>query len=60
LVTPNSSAKSVSSVISFAKNFSDQIIFLADGKIHEIDAPEQFFKMPQTIRAQNFLAKLLS
>lgn len=39
----------------FAQKVADRIIFMDRGKIIEQSAPEQFFKHPQTERAQSFL-----
>ncbi len=43
----------------FAKEISDRIIFLEDGKIVEEQEPEAFFAHPKTQRAQEFLKKIL-
>ncbi|VDG19116.1 amino acid ABC transporter ATP-binding protein [Lactiplantibacillus mudanjiangensis] len=42
----------------FAQQISDQVLFLADGRIQEQTPGPQFFKRPQTSRAQNFLASM--
>jgi len=42
----------------FAKQISDQVLFLADGRILEQTSGTQFFEQPQTERAQNFLASM--
>jgi polar amino acid transport system ATP-binding protein len=42
----------------FAKQISDQVLFLADGRIREQTPGKQFFEQPQTERAQNFLASM--
>ncbi|MEK4453594.1 amino acid ABC transporter ATP-binding protein [Paenibacillus sp. FSL L8-0506] len=39
----------------FAKSVGDRIVFLDQGKICEIAAPQQFFTHPATERAQHFL-----
>ncbi|UQS83502.1 amino acid ABC transporter ATP-binding protein [Bombilactobacillus thymidiniphilus] len=44
----------------FARNVADQIWFMAKGKIQEMTPPEQFFQQPQTVRAQEFLTKILA
>ncbi len=39
----------------FAEAVADQVLFLEDGVVVEQGTPEQFFHMPQTERAQQFL-----
>lgn len=39
----------------FARDIADRVVFMAEGKIVEIAAPEQFFTAPQHSRAQRFL-----
>ena len=41
----------------FARNVSDKIIFMADGVIEEIGAPEQVFDSPVSEKTRAFLAK---
>lgn len=41
--------------MSFAQKVADRIIFMDHGRIIEQASPEQFFKQPQTQRAQAFL-----
>ena len=43
----------------FAREVSDRILFIADGKVTESGTPEQIFDNPQTARLQDFLAKVL-
>ncbi len=43
----------------FAKNVSDQIWFMDEGKIQEKQAPEDFFANPKTANAQRFLSKMI-
>ncbi|WP_285289170.1 amino acid ABC transporter ATP-binding protein [Apilactobacillus zhangqiuensis] len=43
----------------FAKNVSDEIWFMDDGKIQEKQAPQDFFANPQTPNAQRFLSKMI-
>ena len=43
----------------FAREVSDRILFIADGKITESGTPEQIFDHPRTQRLQEFLAKVL-
>ena len=45
--------------MAFAKEVASRVIFMADGKIVEEAAPEEFFEHPKTERLQNFLAKVL-
>lgn len=44
----------------FAKEISNQIVFMADGKIVEVAPPNEFFTSPQTSRAKDFLDKILN
>lgn len=44
----------------FAKEVADRIVFMADGKILEENTPEEFFKNPKTLRAQQFLSEILN
>jgi arginine/lysine/histidine transport system ATP-binding protein len=43
----------------FAKNVSNQIWFMDDGKIQEKQSPEDFFSHPKTPNAQRFLSKMI-
>lgn len=43
----------------FAKEVSDRIIFMADGKIVEEGTPDEIFTAPKTERLQSFLSKVL-
>ena len=42
----------------FAKNISDKVIFMADGKIEEMGTPEEVFNSPKSPKTQLFLQKL--
>ncbi len=42
----------------FAKEISDKVIFMADGKIEEIGTPEQIFKSPTSEKTRNFLKNM--
>jgi glutamate transport system ATP-binding protein len=44
----------------FARKAADRVVFMADGRILEEAPPEQFFSNPQTDRAKDFLAKILT
>jgi glutamate transport system ATP-binding protein len=44
----------------FARTAADRVLFMADGRIVEENTPEAFFTAPQTARAQDFLAKILT
>jgi len=44
----------------FARKVADRVLFMADGAIVEENTPELFFTSPQTDRAKDFLAKVLS
>ncbi|MEV3861366.1 amino acid ABC transporter ATP-binding protein [Streptomyces sp. NPDC050095] len=43
----------------FARTAADRVVFMADGKIVEDRAPEEFFTNPQSERAKDFLSKIL-
>lgn len=43
----------------FAREVSDRVIFMAEGKIIEEGKPEEIFTSPKTERLQNFLSKVL-
>ncbi|WP_382307046.1 amino acid ABC transporter ATP-binding protein [Herbiconiux sp. UC225_62] len=44
----------------FARKAADRVIFMADGRIEEEAAPEQFFSAPRSPRAKDFLSKILA
>ena len=46
--------------MSFARRVADRILFMADGAIVEDTDPETFFTNPQSDRAKDFLAKIVS
>ena len=43
----------------FARKAADRVVFMADGKVLEESAPEEFFTAPRSARAQDFLSKIL-
>jgi glutamate transport system ATP-binding protein len=43
----------------FARSAANRVVFMADGKIVESAAPEQFFSNPRSDRAKDFLSKIL-
>jgi ABC-type polar amino acid transport system ATPase subunit len=43
----------------FAKRVADTMVFMDEGKIVEQSAPEKFFSAPESLRCQQFLAKIL-
>ncbi|PLS01674.1 amino acid ABC transporter ATP-binding protein [Neobacillus cucumis] len=43
----------------FAREVSDRILFLDEGKLLEEGSPDEFFNRPQTSRAKDFLEKVL-
>ncbi|WP_160721530.1 amino acid ABC transporter ATP-binding protein [Bacillus sp. USDA818B3_A] len=43
----------------FAREVSDRIIFLDEGKLLEEGSPDEFFNRPRTSRAKDFLEKVL-
>jgi glutamate transport system ATP-binding protein len=44
----------------FARKVADRVLFMADGAIVEEGTPDDFFSHPQTDRAKDFLAKVLT
>ena len=44
----------------FARKVADRVLFMADGAIVEEGTPDDFFLHPQTDRAKDFLAKVLT
>jgi glutamate transport system ATP-binding protein len=44
----------------FARKAANRVLFMADGAIVEEGTPETFFTGPQTDRAKDFLAKVLT
>jgi glutamate transport system ATP-binding protein len=44
----------------FARRAANRVVFMADGKIVEEQAPEAFFTTPSTDRAKDFLSKILT
>ncbi|ADC87203.1 amino acid ABC transporter ATP-binding protein [Staphylococcus lugdunensis] len=46
--------------MSFAKDVSDKVIFMADGYVVETGKPEDIFEHPKEQRTQNFLSRVLS
>ncbi|WWR50195.1 amino acid ABC transporter ATP-binding protein [Streptomyces sp. SCSIO 30461] len=43
----------------FARSAANRVVFMADGKIVEEAAPEEFFSNPRSDRARDFLSKIL-
>ncbi|SDJ57429.1 amino acid ABC transporter ATP-binding protein [Streptomyces indicus] len=43
----------------FARSAANRVVFMADGKIIEDRAPEEFFNNPESDRAKDFLSKIL-
>ncbi|MDQ1288208.1 MAG: glutamate transport system ATP-binding protein [Actinomycetota bacterium] len=44
----------------FARRAADRVVFMADGQILEDAAPSTFFTDPRSVRAQDFLSKILT
>lgn len=44
----------------FARKAADRVVFMADGRIVEESAPEDFFTQPKSDRAKDFLSKLIT
>jgi general L-amino acid transport system ATP-binding protein len=49
----------VSHEMGFARQVADRVIFVADGEIAEINAPQAFFEHPRHERARAFLRQIL-
>lgn len=43
----------------FARRAADRVVFMADGAIVESGAPAEFFDAPKSVRAKDFLSKVL-
>ncbi|MGW0374956.1 amino acid ABC transporter ATP-binding protein, partial [Streptomyces coeruleorubidus] len=43
----------------FARSAANRVVFMADGRIVEEAAPDQFFSNPRSDRAKDFLSKIL-
>jgi polar amino acid transport system ATP-binding protein len=44
--------------MSFARKVSDRVIFMHQGRVHEMGPPQQLFASPQTPELQQFLSSL--
>jgi len=44
----------------FAREICDKIVFMAEGKIVEVNSPDKFFTAPESVRAKTFLSKVLN
>ena len=44
----------------FARRAAHRVVFMSDGEIVEDSAPEQFFTTPRSVRAKDFLGKILT
>ena len=44
--------------MSFARKVSDRVIFMHQGRVHEMGTPEQLFGSPQTLELKQFLSSL--
>ena len=44
----------------FARSAANRVVFMADGRIVEDRAPEEFFTNPNSERAKDFLSKILT
>ena len=42
--------------MNFARKVSDRIVFMHQGKVHEVGTPDQIFNAPQTPELKQFLA----
>jgi ABC-type polar amino acid transport system ATPase subunit len=43
----------------FARAVADRVVFMADGAIAEVGAPETFFSAPRTERARQFIQQVI-
>ena len=46
--------------LGFAREVSDRVVFMDEGRVIEIDAPERLMKEPREARTRNFLKAVLS
>ena len=44
----------------FARSAAQRVVFMDEGRVVEVAAPEQFFSAPATDRAKDFLSKILA
>ncbi|MFJ1767101.1 amino acid ABC transporter ATP-binding protein [Amycolatopsis sp. NPDC088138] len=44
----------------FARRAADRVVFMSDGRIAEEGTPEEFFDRTETVRARDFLSKVLA
>ncbi|MBV1885683.1 MAG: ATP-binding cassette domain-containing protein, partial [Parvibaculaceae bacterium] len=44
----------------FARRIADRVVFMDEGEIIEVNAPDAFFDTPQSERTQAFLAQILN
>ena len=59
LVSTGMTSVIVTHEMRFAREVSDRVLFMAEGKILEQNAPDQFFTNPTHPRLQDFLSKVL-
>jgi glutamate transport system ATP-binding protein len=50
----------VSHEMGFARSAAKRVVFMDEGRVLEVAAPEEFFAAPRTDRARDFLSKILS
>ena len=46
--------------LGFARDVSDRVVFMDEGRVIEIDAPDRLMKDPREARTRNFLKAVLS
>ena len=44
--------------MNFARKVSDRVVFMHQGRVHEIGTPEEIFGQPKTPELQQFLSAL--
>ena len=44
--------------MNFARKVSDRVIFMHQGRVHEMGPPEELFGRPQTLELKQFLSSL--
>lgn len=59
LASQNMTMVVVTHEMGFAREVADRVLFMADGKLIEENAPKEFFENPQTERLKNFLSKVI-
>ena len=59
LATSGMTMVCVTHEIGFARAVADRVVFMADGQVVEVAAPEQLFTAPREERTRLFLSQIL-